>query len=170
MVQFVPIDSLMDLKAFSCEEEPLTTYFHRYALGNHKKGIATCIVCLNSEGRIIGFYAFSMAQVAKQSLPPEAAQGIPNYPIGAIPIGRLARDISVKKQGVGVLLLRDCLRKIAALAQTKDGSVPAFRFVLVDAKSEKAAQFYESFGFIRFVDAPDTLVLPVATMIEAVQS
>ncbi len=73
MLRFLPIDASMDLKAFSCEEEPLTTYFHRFALGNHKKGIATCVVCQNEDDRIVGYYAFSMAQVAKDSLLPEAA-------------------------------------------------------------------------------------------------
>jgi ribosomal protein S18 acetylase RimI-like enzyme len=169
MYRFFPISGSMDLKAFSCEEEALTTYLHRYALGNHKKGIATCIVCQNAEDRVVGFYAFSMAQVAKENLPPEAAKGIPNYPIGAIRIGRLARDVSVKRQGVGELLLKDGLRKIAALGRTTDGSVPAFRFVLVDAKNEIAAQFYEKFGFIRFVDKPGALVLPLATVAEAIR-
>jgi len=167
MYQFLPIDSAMDLKVFSCEEDSLTTYLHRFALGNHKKGIATSIVCRNAEERIVGYYAFSMAQVAKESLPPQAATGIPNYPIGAIRIGRLARCTTVKGQGIGALLLRDCLRKIVKLGQTKDGSVPGFRFILVDAKNEKAALFYETYGFVRFVEKPDTLVLALSTVIAA---
>ena len=166
--RFLPIDDSMDQTGFACEDEALTTYFHRYARQNHTKGIATCIVCLNNANRIVGFYTFSMAQVAKQSLPPEAAKGIPGYPIGAIRIGRLARDISLRGTGMGKILLRDCLRKIAALARSRDVTVPAFKFILVDAKNEKAAQFYERFGFVRFVDTPATLVLPLATISDAI--
>jgi ribosomal protein S18 acetylase RimI-like enzyme len=170
MYQFAPIDKSIDTTTFECEEEQLTSYFRTYARQNHEKRIATCMVCLDRQNRIVGYYTFAMAQVAKQSLPPDLAKGIPGYPMGAIRIGRLARDKSAQGQGVGEVLLRDCLRRIVGLATTTDITGPAFRFILVDAKTEKAAKFYEKYGFVRFKDTTGALVLPLATAVAAFQS
>ena len=169
MYRFAPIDESMDRTKFECEEEPLTSYFRNYARQNHDKRIATCMVCLDQKNEIVGYFTFAMAQVAKESLPPDVAKGIPGYPLGAIRIGRLARDKSVRGKGVGEILLRDSLQRIVGFAVAKDLQVPAFKFILVDAKSERAVQFYEKFGFFRFVDTPSALVLPLATAIEAYQ-
>lgn len=167
MYRFVPISESMDVAKFECEDEQLDSYFKKFARQNHAKRIATCIVCLDQDDQIVGYYTFAMAQVAKQSLPPEFAKGIPGYPMGAIRIGRLARAASSKGKGVGAALLRDCLNKFVALASQNQVSMPAFRFILVDAKNDHAAKFYETFGFVRFPDAPNTLVMTVETILKA---
>lgn len=79
-------------------------------------------------------------------------------------------DSGVTGKGVGETLLRDCLRRVVGFAIAKDLPVPAFRFILVDPKNEKAAQFYEKFGFVRFMDTPNALVLPLAAACEAYQA
>jgi predicted GNAT family N-acyltransferase len=167
MYRFVPIAKSMEVNHFQCEQEELVSYFKKYARQNHEKRIATCIVCLDQADQILGYYTFAMAQVAKQNLPPDLAKGIPGYPLGAIRIGRLARDRSMKGKGVGEALLRDCLQKVAALTSQKEVSMPAFRFILVDAKNDYAARFYESFGFVRFPDTPNLLVMTVETILKA---
>lgn len=170
MYRIVPIDDSIDRTMFECEEVGLTAYFKNFARQNHDKRIATCMVCLDPRGRAVGYYTFAMAQVGKQSLPAEVAKGIPGYPMGAVRIGRLARDRSFRGKGLGEVLLRDCLLRIVNLALARDLPTRAFRFILVDAKSDHAARFYETFGFVRFVDTPATLVLPVATAIAAYQT
>jgi GNAT superfamily N-acetyltransferase len=167
MYRFAPIDESMDRTAFNCEKEQLTAYFRLYARQNHERRIATCMVCLDAEDRVVGYYTFAMAQIAKHSLPPEVVKGIPGYPLGAVRIGRLARDVSVRGRGVGALLLRDCLTRIVGLAISAGMPMPAFRFILVDAKTAQAVQFYQGFGFVCFKDTPSVLVLPLATAIEA---
>jgi len=167
MYLFAPIDKSMDTSPFECEEEELTSYLKSFARQNHEKRIATCMVCLNSENRIVGYYTYAMAQVVKQSLPPDLAKGIPGYPMGAIRIGRLARDKIVRGQGLGEILLQDCLRRIVRFALAQDLPVPAFRFILVDAKNDQVAKFYQKFAFMRFSDTKSALVLPLATAIEA---
>ena len=42
--------------------------------------------------------------------------------------------------------------------------------LLIDAKGEKAAKWYESFGAIRLADAPLTLVLPLKTIAQAIEA
>jgi hypothetical protein len=39
--------------------------------------------------------------------------------------------------------------------------------LLIDAKSDRAAQWYESFGALRLEDAPLSLVLPLGTIAQA---
>ncbi len=69
---------------------------------------------------------------------------LPRYPvIGATLIGRLARDLSFRGQGIGELLLVDALKM--ALAMSRKIASAA---VMVDAKDDKAHRFYTEFGFI----------------------
>jgi hypothetical protein len=41
--------------------------------------------------------------------------------------------------------------------------------LLIDAKSERAAQWYENYGAVRLNDAPLSLVLPFAVIIKALK-
>ena len=40
-------------------------------------------------------------------------------------------------------------------------------FAIFDAKDETAAQFYEHFGFRRFMSRPGSLFVPIATALQA---
>ncbi len=65
------------------------------------------------------------------------------YPIiSAALIGRLARDISVKGQGVGDTLVLHAFKDVVE-ASAKFG----IRIILVDAKNDAAKNFYSKFGF-----------------------
>jgi ribosomal protein S18 acetylase RimI-like enzyme len=72
-------------------------------------------------------------------------------------IGRLARDTRVRGQGVGELLVADAVRRILGASR----SLAVFAIV-VDAKDDRAATFYEGFGFRRFPLHPGRLFLPVS--------
>ena len=41
--------------------------------------------------------------------------------------------------------------------------------LLIDAKNDRAAEWYESYGAVRLLDAPLSLVLPFAMAIKALQ-
>lgn len=58
-------------------------------------------------------------------------------------LGRLARDVSFKGEGLGEILLADALKR-AYEATSTIGSCA----VVTDPLHEKAAKFYENFGFI----------------------
>ena len=80
--------------------------------------------------------------------------------IGATLIGRLARDLVYKGKGVGELLLVDALQKSLYMSRNIASAA-----VVVDAKDEKAHQFYVDFGFIPFPDSKKKrLFLPMATI------
>jgi ribosomal protein S18 acetylase RimI-like enzyme len=71
-------------------------------------------------------------------------------------MGRLAISVDFRGQGLGAALLAD-----AATKALRD-SAAAFALV-VDAKDEQSAQFYEHEGFLRLESHPMTLLLPLAT-------
>jgi predicted GNAT family N-acyltransferase len=79
--------------------------------------------------------------------------------MGATLVGRLARDLSFRGQGIGELLLIDAL-KVSLIMSRKIGSVA----VLVDAKDENAHRFYTGFGFIAFPDTVKRLFMPMQTV------
>lgn len=159
------INKEVDRKLFDCGVKPLNDYFKKHSRQNDEKRIGSCFVALDSTGKPVGYYVYSMAQVLKSSLPLENTHGLPGYPIGAIRIGRLARDLSVRGQGLGDFLLKDCLQRIVSLSDNPD--IPGFRFVVVDAKNQEANNFYQKFGFISFQDETNTLFLPLDTVKKA---
>ena len=88
--------------------------------------------------------------------------GLPKYPrLPATLLGRLARSLQFKGQGVGELLL------MGALQHALDhGKAIASIGVVTDAKDEAAVQFYKSYGFIELPGHPSRLFLPMKTIEE----
>jgi len=75
---------------------------------------------------------------------------------------RLAVAREWQGQGLGGALLIAAGRRCIAVAEEVGGVA-----LLIDAKSDRAAQWYEGFGGIRLEDAPLSLVLPLSTIAQA---
>lgn len=135
-----------DRAAFFCEEDPLNSYLKERARQETEKFIAAVYV-LTWDGRTIaGYYTLSQYSVDSGELPGKIIRKlrIPKYDkLPATMLGRLARDIKFKGRGVGELLIMSALEK--ALVQSKQ--IASFG-VVVDAKNEKARDFYLDYGFI----------------------
>ncbi len=125
--------------------------------------MARVFVAVDDEHGIVGFYSLSSFNLTIQDLPQEIARKLPRYDaIPAALIGRLARDQRVRGKGLGQLLLADAIRRILSASR----SLAVFA-IIVDAKDERAAAFYESFGFERFPTRPGRLFLLTSTAAEA---
>ncbi|UWZ87043.1 GNAT family N-acetyltransferase [Occallatibacter riparius] len=124
---------------------------------------AAVYVLLSEDGaRIAGFYTLSADNIDAADLPEKLVKqlNLPRYPyIGATLLGRLARDLAYRGQGVGELLLVDALHRALQISQDVASAA-----VVVDAKDDNAHQFYSSFGFLRFPDSHRRLFLPMATI------
>lgn len=117
---------------------------------------------LAEDGRIAGFYTLSSDNVRGDDLSPELTKKLklPRYTsFPATLIGRLARDLSFRKQGVGKTLLADALHVALATSKTI-----ASVGVLVDAKDEGVRRFYSEFGFLSFPNTLNRLFLPMQTV------
>ncbi len=96
---------------------------------------------------VAGFYTLANTGLAATELPPELLKKLPRYPVlPATLIGRLAVDMGHRDKGLGAFLLADAMRRSLGLSQSS-----ASFAVMVDAKDERAANFYLHFGFERLI-------------------
>ena len=142
-----------DRQNFSCGMPELDQYLRQQAGQDAARGFATVVLAraVDAPAAILGYYAFSAASVPIVSLPKEIAVKMPRYRnVPAILLGRLAVALSMQNRRIGSLLLFDALKRACA------GEI-AWAVFLVEAKNERAAAFYEKFGFLRFHHAPHSL-------------
>lgn len=131
---------------FACESPELTKFLRTRARKEVKSRTSACfvIVPVADRSRIAGFYTLSATTIELEKLPAEFSRKLPRYPrLPATLLGRLARALEFKGQGIGDLLMVDALKR-ACENSLVIGSVA----VVVDPKDEKAAKFYEAFGFL----------------------
>ena len=148
--------------AFSCGSEPLDRYLKQQASQDAKKRAAVPYVLISECNRIAGYYTLSSDNISADDLPPELVKQLklPRYPImGATLVGRLARDLSFRGQGIGELLFADAL-KVSLVMSRRIASVA----VMVDAKDDNAHRFYTAFGFISFPETVKRLFMPMQTV------
>lgn len=154
-----------DRSKFSCGQAELDDWFRHRASQDERRNIARVFVAVDSEQGVIGFYSLSSFRLAFDEVPEEIARKLPRYDgVPAALIGRLARDVRMHGKGVGELLVADAIRRILGAAQ----SLAVFAIV-VDAKDENAAMFYERFGFRRFPLRPNRLFLLASTAAAAME-
>jgi GNAT superfamily N-acetyltransferase len=79
-------------------------------------------------------------------------------------LGRLAVDNTVQGRGLGGALLLRAAERCIRVAQDVGGVA-----LLIDAKSDRAAKWYESYGALRLEDAQLSLVLPLAVAADALR-
>jgi predicted GNAT family N-acyltransferase len=133
-----------DRVGFDCGVEPLNRYLKTLAVQHRTKGIATTCVLIDSEQptRILGYYSLSAASLAIERLTDADRKGLPNYPIPAVRIGRLADSISNRGQGIGEVLLQNAVKRILLARNT----LGVFA-VVVETKDASAESFYRKYGF-----------------------
>ena len=145
-----------------CGVETLDRYLKQQASQDARKRVAVPYVLVSADNRIAGYYTLSSTHIRMDDLPPELVKQLklPRYPaFGATLIGRLARDLAFRGQGIGELLLIDALK--VSLAMSKKIASLA---VVVEAKDEYAARFYSAFGFIAFPETINRLFLRMETI------
>ena len=84
---------------------------------------------------------------------------MPKYPVPVVLLGRLAVAKSHQNKGLGSLLLTDSLQRVLQASQ-----VMAVYAVVVDALNDRAAEFYQQFGFIPMPSQPLKLFLPIESV------
>jgi GNAT superfamily N-acetyltransferase len=154
-----PLGKHHDRAKLSCGQPELDAWFRLRASQDEKRNVARVFGAVDAELGVVGFYSLSSLSLSLESLPEAVAHKLPRYDaIPAALIGRLARDERVRGQGVGELLLADAIRRILGIGR----SIAIFAIV-VDAKDERAADFYRTFGFQAFPARPKRLFLLTAT-------
>lgn len=135
---------------FSCESPELTEFLRTRARKEMEARASACFVLVRPDdpGRIAGYYTLSAAEVVTTELPEAMARKLPRYhSLPATLLGRLARDLAFRGQGIGDRLMLDALAR-AFTGSAEIGSLA----VVTDPKDEPAARFYAEFGFVRLND------------------
>ncbi len=161
-----PLARHHDRLAFDCGDADLNAYFKRYARQNHESGGAKCFVARPEDepSRVLGFYTLSPASLEYARTPAVVARGLARYDVPVFRLGRLATDFKVQRRGLGgalLLLAADRCMRVAA----EVGGVA----LVIDAKNDRAAQWYESYGALRLSDADLSLVLPFSVVAQALK-
>jgi GNAT superfamily N-acetyltransferase len=162
-----PIGRQHDRESFDCGEEALNEFLRRYARKSHEMGGAKTFLALDDSDNktVLGFYSLSPASVAYARTPELVRRGLARYDVPTFRLARLAVDHRVRGQGLGGQLLlaagERCLRAAAEV-----GGVA----LLIDAKNERVAGWYASYGAMPLLDTPLSLLLPLVTIKAALKA
>lgn len=141
-----PLSREHDRKAFDCGDEEVTRFLREKALQDQERDLSRTMVLVNpkaSKATIIGYHTLVMTQVRQEEIPndrPRIKRGIP-----VILLGQLGVDVKFQGQGLGDLLLMDVQARTDEISQ-KVG----IRALMLDARTERLAAWYEKHDFIRF--------------------
>ena len=161
-IQIEPLGPQHDRKAFACDVEALDRYFRELVTQDAMRRVSNCFVAVG-QGEIVGYYTFAATGLALSEIPSTLAKKLPRYTlVPAALIGRLAISTRHQGQKIGGALVIDAVLR----ASRADPTVYA---ILVDAKDERAAAFYERLGIQRLASRPSSLFLPIVTALRAIQ-
>jgi GNAT superfamily N-acetyltransferase len=156
-----PIAKRHNRDAFDCGDDVLNEFLRRYARKSHERGGSKTFLAIDDVDRttILGFYSLSPASVAYARTPEIIRRGLARHDVPGFRLARLAVDRRFQGQGLGGQLLlaagRRCLR-----ASAEVGGIA----LVIDAKNDRAAAWYASYGAMPLLDAPLTLLLPLTTI------
>ena len=158
-----PLDKKKHNRAvFACEQDPLNTYLRERASQDVEKKVAAIYVVTADGNTIAGYYTLSQYAIDAGNIPEQVFKKLrlPRYKtLPATLLGRLARDAKFKGFGLGELLLMSALSR--ALDHSKNVGSCA---VVVDAKDQRATDFYIGHGFISLPGHANRLFLPMRTI------
>jgi GNAT superfamily N-acetyltransferase len=160
-----PIGRHHDRNAFDCGSPPLNDYLRRFARQNHESGGAKTFVAVpvGEPTHVLGYYSISPGSIEFAHVPAQLTKKLGRYEVPVFRLGRLAISLAAQRQGLGSdLLLAAGTRALAVAAQV--GGVA----LAIDAKDQEAAKWYERFGAMRLLDDPLKLILPLATIADAI--
>ncbi|MBF0402031.1 MAG: GNAT family N-acetyltransferase [Magnetococcales bacterium] len=154
-------------ESFDCGDDALNDYLRHHARKSHERGGAKTFLAISDEDNktVLGFYSLSPASVEYARVPDMVKRGLARYDVPVFRLGRLAVHHTVQNNGVGGQLLLSAGRRCLLAAEEVGGVA-----LLIDAKHEQAANWYTGYGAFPLLDAPLSLLLPLATIKAALQT
>jgi GNAT superfamily N-acetyltransferase len=161
-----PVGKRHDRDAFDCGEKALNEFLRRYARKSHEMGGAKTFLAIDDDDKtILGYYSLSPCSIAYARTPELVRRGLARHDVPAFRLARLAVDLKVQGQGLGGQLLLSAGKR-CLLASAEVGGVA----ILIDAKNARVAAWYASYGALPLLDAPLSLLLPLAIVEAALQA
>lgn len=162
-----PISKNHDREPFDCGEAALNNFVRQHARKSHEAGGAKTFLAIDDkDGKtVLGFYSLSPASVEYARTPEIVKRGLGRHDVPGFRLARLAVARPFQGQGLGGQLLLAAGRRCLRAAVEVGGVV-----LVIDAKNGGVAKWYASYGAMTLNDAPLTLLLPLATMAEALKA
>lgn len=156
-----PIARVHDRKGFDCGDTELNDFLRKHARQNHESGGAKTFCAIEDfiPDRVLGYYSLVPSSIAHDRLPTSVTKGLPRHDVGGFLLARLAAHRDFQGQGLGGQLLLAAGKRCLRVAAEAGGML-----MLIDAKNDRVAAWYESYGAIRLADTPRKLALPLETM------
>jgi len=136
------------LDALNFGELSKDTWLSEHASGAKVRRVARTFVWTTEDQTVRAYFSLTGHRIVRDEPPKSVGRGSPSE-VPAVLLARLPLDKSLHGQGLGGVFLADALERIVVATQTV-----AARIVVVDARHERAAAFYEHYGFKRI---PGTL-------------
>ena len=151
-----------DRQAFDCGDPALNDFLRRHARQSHEHGGAKTFLAIADDEPtgILGFYSLAPASIACERVPETLRRGLARHDVPGFRLARLAAHVRVQGQGLGGQLLGTAARRCLRVAAEVGGVI-----LIIDAKTERAAQWYASYGAVPLRDTPHTLVMALATFV-----
>jgi len=93
--------------------------------------------------RIIGYHTFAMSQVRQEDIPKDKPKIKRSIPV--VLLGQLGVDKAFQGRGLGELLLMDAQARVDEISRRT-----GIRAMMLDARNERLANWYEQHDFVRF--------------------
>ena len=140
--RFVDFEKKYDRSKFDCGEPILDNYLKIQMSPDFTRKANVPVLAVNQQDEVIGYYTLSNGSVDFVNFPASLKSKIAPYPVPIARIGRLAVDNSTKGQGLGKELLFHAIDRVEKIS-----AEIGIRAIVVDAKNQKAEDFYLKYGF-----------------------
>ncbi|OJW52832.1 MAG: hypothetical protein BGO67_00680 [Alphaproteobacteria bacterium 41-28] len=142
-LKFEPLAENHNRVNFDCGEEALNLYLRNFARQDMRRELArTFIIRQEEDDKVLGYYTLCSGAIDVSELPDNLLKKLPKYPLPVARLARLAVDKKQQSKGYGELLFADALSRTSLAGE----SIGVYGMV-IDAKHEKAKQFYQQYGF-----------------------
>lgn len=142
-----PLSKQHDRAGFDCGVAELNTFIQKTARRQDERHLVrtTVLVDIDQPEHILAYYSTAPCETDYP------------HPVPFLRMARLATNRSVQSQGFGELALLSAVDDAATIART----FTAIGGLVVDAKDQQAAAFYEKYEFIRIEENGLQLFLPI---------
>lgn len=154
-----PIRKSHDRQGFDCGDADMNEFLRRYARQSHEQNASKtfCAVTNADPTKVLGFYTIAPTAVSHEDVPGTMVKGLARHEVAGFKLARIASDKTVVGQGLGGQLLAAAALRCLRIAAEGGGIL-----LIIDAKNERAAAWYASYGAKSLRGKKLTLVMPLA--------
>lgn len=155
-----PITKCHDRNAFDCGDAAMNEFLRRYARQNHEAGGAKTFLAIDNADKttVLGFYSLAPGGLAYADTPELLRRGLARHDVPGFRLARIATHVRLQGRGLGGQLLAAAGRRCLRVAAEVGGVI-----LIIDAKSDRAADWYAAYGAISLANRSLTLVMSLAT-------